>query len=147
MARPPRRTFPQPDGAATVDFAFGNARDFAPERARGDNAYEAAARHLLTAARSGRRAILAAYSTGSRARITSILAEAQSPGPTLADNWQEALGIAGTGRVAAIVLPLDTGFANADIELVTEQDLLGDRLVRRKRRRNPPTLSLPNWPP
>ncbi|MBB3953443.1 transcription-repair coupling factor [Novosphingobium sediminicola] len=127
--------FPQPDGAATVDFAFGNARDFAPERARGDNAYEAAAKHLLTAARSGRRAILAAYSTGSRARITSILAEAQSPGPTMADNWQEALGIAGTGRVAAIVLPLDTGFANADIELVTEQDLLGDRLVRRKKRK------------
>jgi transcription-repair coupling factor (superfamily II helicase) len=39
------------------------------------------------------------------------------------------------GRVAALVLPLDTGFANADIELVTEQDLLGDRLVRRKKKK------------
>jgi transcription-repair coupling factor (superfamily II helicase) len=48
--------------------------------------------------------------------------------------------------VAALVLPLDTGFSSADIELVTEQDLLGDRLVRRKKRKNPPTPSSPNWP-
>src|SRR3546814_1008941 len=34
-----------------------------------------------------------------------------------------------------MVLPLDTGFANDQIELLTEQDVLGDRLVRRKTRR------------
>jgi len=127
--------FAQPDSATILDFAFGSARDFAPERARADNVYEAAAKHLLSAAKSGKRAILAAYSTGSRARITSILGEAQAPAPALADTWQEALGIAATGRVAALVLPLETGFANADIDLVTEQDLLGDRLVRRKKKK------------
>ena len=127
--------FAQPDSATILDFAFGSARDFAPERARADNVYEAAAKHLLSAAKSGKRAILAAYSTGSRARITSILGEAQAPAPALADTWQEALGIAATGRVAALVLPLETGFANADIDLVTEQVLLGDRLVRRKKKK------------
>ncbi len=36
---------------------------------------------------------------------------------------------------AALVLPLETGFSNAEVELVTEQDILGDRLVRRKKKR------------
>ena len=34
-----------------------------------------------------------------------------------------------------MVLPLETGFANQQLELITEQDLLGDRLVRRRKRR------------
>jgi len=137
-------SFAQEESATTLDFAFGSARDFAPERARnasgsGDNIYEIAAKHLLAAAKSGKRAILAAYSTGSRARITSILGEAGqgfgAPAPALADSWQEALGIAATGRVVALVLPLETGFTSADIDLITEQDLLGDRLVRRKKKK------------
>ncbi|HMO68363.1 MAG TPA: CarD family transcriptional regulator, partial [Novosphingobium sp.] len=127
--------FAQPEGAKVVDFGFTGARDFAPERARGDNVYEAAAKHLHAVAKSGRKAILAAYSTGSRARIASILGEAQGPAPALADSWQEALGLAAKGIPAALVLPLETGFANAEVELVTEQDVLGDRLVRRKKRR------------
>ena len=77
--------FAQPESAKVIDFGFGNARDFAPERARGDNAYEAAARHLQAISKSGRKAILAAYSTGSRARIASILGEAHGPEPRLAD--------------------------------------------------------------
>lgn len=39
------------------------------------------------------------------------------------------------GRAAALVLPLETGFANEALEVVTEQDILGDRLVRRKKRK------------
>jgi transcription-repair coupling factor (superfamily II helicase) len=34
-----------------------------------------------------------------------------------------------------VVLPLEPGFANDALELVTEQDILGDRLVRRKKKR------------
>lgn len=127
--------FPQPDSDHTVDFGFAGARDFAPERARGDNPYEAAAKHLMAQAQRGKKAILACYSTGSRSRITSILAEAQSPGPAMADTWQEALGIAANKRVTAIVLPLETGFSSDTVEVVTEQDLLGDRLVRRKKKK------------
>jgi len=40
----------------------------------------------------------------------------------------------GTG-VALIVLPLDHGFASDAISLLTEQDILGERLVRRQKRR------------
>ena len=127
--------FSQPESDRVLDFGFGSARDFAPERSRNENVYEAAAKHLQSLARAGRRPILAAYSTGSRARIAAILGEALAPAPALADNWQEALGIAATGQAVAMVLPLETGFANGEIELITEQDLLGDRLVRRKKRK------------
>ena len=34
-----------------------------------------------------------------------------------------------------MVLPLDHGFTTADVAILTEQDMLGDRLVRRRRRR------------
>ncbi|MET0588943.1 MAG: transcription-repair coupling factor [Novosphingobium sp.] len=127
--------FPQPDSDRVIPFGFSGSRDFAPERARGDNVYEAAAKHLHSVAKSGRKAIVAAYSTGSRTRIASILGEAASPAPVLADSWQEALGLAAKGIPAALVLPLETGFANDELELVTEQDILGDRLVRRKKRK------------
>jgi transcription-repair coupling factor (superfamily II helicase) len=127
--------FAKPESATVIDFGFANARDFAPERARGDNAYEAAAKHLHAIGKSGRKPILAAYSIGSRARLVSILGEAQGPEPRLADTWQEALGLAVQGRSAALVLPLETGFANDTLEIITEQDILGDRLVRRKKRK------------
>ncbi|MEO6092467.1 MAG: transcription-repair coupling factor [Novosphingobium sp.] len=127
--------FARPESDAAIDFGFTNARDFAPERARGDNAYEAAGRHLHAVAKSGRKALIAAYSAGSRARIAAILGEAAGPAPRLADGWQEALGLAAKGIPVAVVVPLETGFANAELEIVTEQDLLGDRLVRRRKKR------------
>jgi transcription-repair coupling factor (superfamily II helicase) len=39
------------------------------------------------------------------------------------------------GTTALAVLPLDHGFTAPDVALLTEQDMLGDRLVRRQKRR------------
>src|SRR3546814_2380784 len=55
-----------------------------------------------------------------------------------ADSWQDALGTASSesgGGTAMVVLPLDHGFASDAISLLTEQDILGERLVRRQKRR------------
>jgi transcription-repair coupling factor (superfamily II helicase) len=125
--------FAQPESDSVIDLGFKSARDFTPERSRGDNVYEAAAAHLKAVAKAGKKPLFAAYSTGSRSRIVSILEEAGAKA-RLADSWQEALGLAAKGPVAA-VLPLDTGFASDAIDLFTEQDLLGDRLVRRRKKR------------
>ncbi|MEM9500987.1 MAG: transcription-repair coupling factor [Pseudomonadota bacterium] len=126
--------FAAPDSEKSIDFGFMSARDFTPERGRGDNVYDAAAKHFKDIARSGRKPLLAAYSTGSRSRIASILSEAGCE-TAQADSWQEALGLAAKGKIAAMVLPLEAGFANDDLEVLTEQDVLGDRLVRRKKKR------------
>jgi len=127
--------FAEPESATTLDFGFTSARDFTPERGRGDNPYAVAAKHLEALGKAGRKPLIAAYSTGSRARIAALLAEQLKAEPLLAEDWQQALGLAAKGRVVALVLPLEQGFANASLELVTEQDLLGDRLVRRKKKR------------
>ncbi len=125
--------FAEPEGDKVLDFGFRSARDFTPERSAGKNAYEAAAKHFAALGRVGKRPLLAAYSEGSRSRIASIMAEAGTE-VVLADGWQDALGKSAKGKAVAMVLPLDTGFANDELEIVTEQDLLGDRLVRRRRK-------------
>ncbi len=126
--------FDEPESETVIDFGFRSARDFAPERARGDNVYEAAAEYFKKVGKAGKRPLLAAYSKGSRQRIASILGEAGT-NVALADSWQDALGKSAKAKPAAMILPLDSGFASEDIELVTEQDLLGDRLVRRRKKR------------
>lgn len=126
--------FAEPESAQTLDFGFKSARDFTPERSQAVNIYEAAASHFKAVGKSGKRPLFAAYSSGSRSRIASILEEAGTP-MKLAESWQEALGQSSKGTPVAVVLPLDTGFSSDEIELITEQDLLGDRLVRRRKKR------------
>lgn len=126
--------FDEPESESVIDFGFRSGRDFAPERARGDNVYPVLAEHLKSLGKAGKRPLLATYSKGSRSRIASILDEAGLP-VQLADSWQEALGLAAKGKPAAMILPLEASFANDELELLTEQDILGDRLVRRKKKR------------
>ncbi|GGD52729.1 transcription-repair coupling factor [Erythrobacter arachoides] len=126
--------FDEPESDTVIDFGFRSARDFTPERSQSANVYEAAAAYLKAVGKSGKRPLLAAYTKGSLSRIASIIGEAGTKVVTV-DSWQEALGKAANGTTAAMVLPLDTGFANDEMELITEQDLLGDRLVRRRRKK------------
>ncbi|OYX63680.1 MAG: transcription-repair coupling factor [Novosphingobium sp. 32-60-15] len=131
--------FAEPESQHVIDFAFTSGHDFTPERAAatsgGTNIYEVAAKYLAALGTRGLKPIIAAYSTGSRSRLASLLAEAGKSAPLMADSWQDALGLAATGKPVAVVLPLEQGFANAELELLTEQDILGDRLVRRKKKR------------
>ncbi|MEC7535001.1 MAG: transcription-repair coupling factor, partial [Pseudomonadota bacterium] len=126
--------FDEPESEGVVGFGFRSGRDFAPERARGDNVYPVLAEHLAKLAKDGKRPLLAAYSKGSRSRIASILEEAGTP-VQLAETWQEALGLSAKGKPTAMILPVEASFANNEMELLTEQDILGDRLVRRKKKR------------
>ncbi|APE28906.1 transcription-repair coupling factor [Aurantiacibacter gangjinensis] len=126
--------FAEPESDKVIDFGFRSARDFTPERKAGQNVYDAAASHLKGLGAQGKRPLIAAYSAGSRSRIASIIEEAGTP-VQLEDSWQEALGASAKGKTTSMVLPLDTGFANDEMEVVTEQDLLGDRLVRRRKKK------------
>ena len=119
-----------------VDFGVDGPRDFTPERAANTNVYEAVVDHLREQAKAKRRVVLASYSVGARERLRGLLEDHGLTGAMLADSWQDALGRAFTpGTTALAVLPLDHGFTTPDLALLTEQDMLGDRLVRRQRRR------------
>ena len=128
-------TFHEPESARVLDFGVDSARDFAPERAQNVNVYEAVASHLEQSQRKGRRRIIASYSKGARERLTGLLSDHGVHRLTPVENWQQAQGEASKGNVALVVLPLDHGFSNDQLELLTEQDMLGDRLVRRAKRR------------
>ena len=127
--------FHEPENAAVLDFEIEPARDFAPERTKGANVYEAVAGHVADLRRGKRKVVLASYSVGARERLKGLLAEHGLSKTAPADSWQEAQGIAARGQVALTVIQLDHGFATADIALLTEQDMLGDRLVRRRKRK------------
>jgi transcription-repair coupling factor (superfamily II helicase) len=125
--------FPEPESGRTIDFAVVPARDFAPERAQQANVYEAVADHIGKLRRSGRKVILASYTKGARERLTGLLEDHGLKAHKHVDTWQEALG--SKTQPALLVLPLDHGFSTRDVAVLTEQDMLGDRLVRRRRKR------------
>ncbi|HWI76685.1 MAG TPA: transcription-repair coupling factor [Sphingomicrobium sp.] len=126
--------FPEAESATTIDFGVETARDFAPERARNDNVYEAVADHVQKLRRAGRKVVLASYTKGARERLAGLLEDHGLKAKKAVDSWQEALG--SKTQPALLVLPLDHGFSTPDVAVLTEQDMLGDRLVRRRKRRN-----------
>ncbi|KTE39306.1 MULTISPECIES: transcription-repair coupling factor [unclassified Sphingopyxis] len=130
--------FDVPPAATVVDLETFAARDFTPERTADLNVYDKVADHLSDERRKGRRTIIASYSGGARERLSGLLRDHGVTSLAPADSWQEALGTASAesgGTTAMVVLPLDHGFASDAISLLTEQDILGERLVRRQKRR------------
>ncbi len=130
--------FDVPPAASVIDLETFAARDFTPERAADLNVYDKVADHLSDERRKGRRTIIASYSGGARDRLSGLLRDHGVTSLAPADSWQEALGSASAesgGTTAMVVLPLDHGFASDAISLLTEQDILGERLVRRQKRR------------
>ena len=126
--------FHEPDSTRVVDFEVDGPRDFAPERAGGANVYEAVVAHVEKLRKQGRTTVLASYSGGARERLKALLEDHGLTGARHADTWQEALGVGASG-VALAVVALDHGFTAPHVAVLTEQDMLGDRLVRRAKRR------------
>ena len=126
-------TFPEAASKTVIDFAVQAARDFAPERAQQSNIYEAVAKHVGDLRRSGRKVVLASYTRGARERLAGLLEDHGLKAHKQVDTWQEALGA--KTQPALLVLPLDHGFTTLDVAVLTEQDMLGDRLVRRRKKR------------
>ncbi len=127
--------FHEPESETVLDFEVEGPRDFAPERSQNVNIYEAVVDHVSGLKRAKHKVVLASYSTGARERLKGLLADHGLKGLADADSWQEALGAAAKGHVALAVIQLDHGFTTKDLALLTEQDMLGDRLVRRRKRK------------
>ena len=89
--------------------------------------------HIADLRRAKKKVVLASYSNGSRERLKGLLAE---HGLDKGGRGRELAGGAGrVGASALAVIQLDHGFTGGDVALLTEQDMLGDRLVRRRKRR------------
>jgi transcription-repair coupling factor (superfamily II helicase) len=83
--------------------------------------------------RDGKRLVLAAWSRGSRERLAHLLSE-QGFATHACDTWAEVQA-APKGAAALITLGLERGFVADTLALVSEQDLLGERIARPPRKR------------
>ena len=126
--------FGVPEGDAdVVDLDTRQARNFAAERAEPNaNVFEAVARYVEALHADRKRVVIALWSEGSRERMKHVLAEHGLSNLTEVRSWPEALARP-RSEVALAVLGLEHGFETADAAIVSEQDILGDRLVRPRR--------------
>lgn len=126
--------FDAPDEGEKVDFGARIGRSFLAERqTEGVNVFDSVAKHVQALRETKNRVWLATWSEGSRERLTNVL-EDQDVIVPMARDGRAAFEIE-PGEVRAVVLPLEQGFVMGDLAIISEQDILGDRLVNRGRKR------------
>jgi transcription-repair coupling factor (superfamily II helicase) len=124
--------FAVPDSNA-IDVQARQGRNFAAERAEpGANVFEAVSAHVLALQAAGKRVAVALWSEGARDRMSHVLADHKLHNLTHVASWSQALGLP-RPAVALAVLGIESGFETEDAAFISEQDILGDRLVRPRR--------------
>ena len=129
--------FNAPDGGGAVLHHGGSrhGRSFESERQSGDsNLFDAAVAHISEQRASGKKVLLAAWSEGSLDRMMQVLGDhGLAKVETVASlSMVKALS---RDKVTAAVLSIEHGFETDDLAVIAEQDILGDRMIRRSRRK------------
>jgi transcription-repair coupling factor (superfamily II helicase) len=128
--------FDRPDDAPGVDGRGRAAPIFADMRSAGPgaNVFEQLLEQSRRWAEQGRRLVVAAWTRGSRERLTSLLREHGFKDVAQEDSYA-AIRKKPADSVSVVVLGVERGFVADRIALVGEQDLLGERISRPPRRR------------
>jgi len=126
--------FEEPPALNVVSFEARQGRDFGPERNNRDiNVYDAVRDHVKSLRASEKRVVFASYSNGAADRLKGVLEDHGLMPVGLAESWEDIRRENKT-LIAVTVLPLERGFETKDFAVISEQDVLGDRLVRKARR-------------
>ena len=129
FAAPPGKV---PGFTRSEDLKGRPARDFAPERQdRSVNLFDAASAYLGAMRAGPVKPILACWSEGSADRMRQTL---QDHGTSTFTSVKTMRDVDGAAGVALAVLPLDHGVTAPGLSILTEQDILGERLSRPSRR-------------
>src|SRR3954452_6359485 len=124
--------FADPD-AAVVDAGTRTGRNFAPERTEAEaNVFDAVTKHVHALQKDGKHVVIAMWSDGSRERMSRVLANHGLVNLTNVAAYPDVLRRPSL-EVSLAVLGLESGFETDDLAVICEQDILGDRLVRRRR--------------
>ena len=118
---------------------FGLAGAGAPSPLPGGDAEAPGPRERLAAyagreTREGRRLVISGLSQGSCERLGQLLENCGIDGLSRVESWSEAAALP-AATAALTVLPVEHGFRGRDVSLLTEQDILGERIVRADRKR------------
>jgi transcription-repair coupling factor (superfamily II helicase) len=125
--------FESPSSSA-VSFGGKRGRSFAAERtAEGVNVYESVKDHTEALRKAGRKVAIATWTEGSRDRLHTILKDHDVAPVASAKDWADFRSW-DPAIHGLLVVGLEEGFETPDLALISEQDILGDRLVRRARK-------------
>ena len=122
---------PQASGPGVVDASGRIGRNFAPERQQENiSLFSALADHIKARMTKGP-VVVASYSEGARERLSGLI-EDEGLAETIAVADGRRIGKAG---LHLAVWALEHGFEAPDMTVISEQDVLGDRLIRKPKRR------------
>lgn len=115
-----------------LDLGAQAGRDFAPERLQAElNIFEAAASHAKALRIAGKTVVFAAWTEGSADRLSGVLEDHGLDAVPRVYSLQAAQ----SAGLALCELPIETGFETADLAVIAEPDVLGDRLAAPRRKR------------
>lgn len=118
-----------PLGPGVIDAGGRIGRSFAPERQQEKiNLFDALVDHIR-ARRALGPVVIASYSDGARERLSALLMDHGLDGARTVDRWIDI-----APGVNLVVWALEQGFQTPDLTVISEQDVLGDRLIRRGRK-------------
>lgn len=118
-------------GPGVIDAGGRVGRNFAPERQQENiSLFRSLADHIKVM-REGSAVVIASWSEGARERLEGLM---EDEGLTDVTRVSDARGIGAKGTVSLTVWPLEEGFSGKGVTVISEQDVLGDRLIRPKRK-------------
>lgn len=130
----PLSPFAPPENVRAFDFGAKVGRSFAAERAAENlNVFDAVNQHARTLATAKKKVVIACWSEGSADRMQSVLSDHGAEDLTLAADWNSVKSSA--SKMMTAIVGLESGFETPDAAFISEQDILGDRLVRRGRKK------------
>jgi transcription-repair coupling factor (superfamily II helicase) len=122
---------PQATGLGVTDAGGRIGRNFAPERQQESiSLFGALSAHIKAKLQDGP-VVIASYSEGARERLTGLI---EDEGHAETITIRDAKGITKHGLHLA-VWALEHGFETPEITVISEQDVLGDRLIRAPKKR------------
>jgi transcription-repair coupling factor (superfamily II helicase) len=131
--------FAIPESAERViDCEARRGRNFIAERAEeGTNVFDAAVAHVRALQAANKRVLVGVWSEGSRERLCHVLNDHGLTQTKPVNRYADALALP-KSEVPVAVWGLEAGFEAGDLAVLSEQDILGDRLVRPKRKSKRP---------
>ena len=122
---------PQPTGLNALDAGARLGRNFAPERQNEALSLFGAVSDHIKKMGATKPVVITSYSSGARERLSGLL---QDEGHGELREIRNVKDLRGAGTYLA-VSQLEHGFETEDLIVITEQDILGDRLVRNTKKR------------
>jgi len=138
LARLTPFAMPETTERLVLDCEARRGRNFIAERAdESANVFEAVVHHIRDLQTAGKRVILGAWSEGSRERLTHVLQDHDLRQTSHVSRLSDALALPRI-EIPVGIWSLEAGFEAGDLAVISEQDILGDRLVRQKRKSRRP---------